>query len=40
MEFFKTWNTQVNTSAVSFKLNCIKAEKPVAKIGEVTSMAP
>ena len=35
-----TWDLQVNASAVSVKLIWIKAEKPVAKIGEVTSQAP
>ena len=32
-----TWDLQVNASAVSVKLIWIKAEKSVAKIGEVTS---
>jgi hypothetical protein len=32
-----TWDLQVNASTVSVKLIWIKAEKPVAKIGEVTS---
>jgi hypothetical protein len=31
---------QVNASAVSVKLIWIKAEKHIAKIGEVTSQAP
>jgi len=31
---------QVNASAVSVKLIWIKAEEPIAKIGEVTSQAP
>jgi hypothetical protein len=32
-----TWNLQVKASAVSVKLIWIKAEKPVAKTGEVVS---
>ena len=32
-----TWDLQVNASAVSVKLIWIKAEKPIATIGEVTS---
>jgi hypothetical protein len=35
-----TWNLQVNASAVTVKMIWIKAEKPVATIGEVTSQAP
>ena len=35
-----TWNLHVNASAISVKLIWIKAEKPVATIGEVTSQAP
>jgi hypothetical protein len=35
-----TWDLQVNASAESVKLIWNKAEKPVAKIGEVTSQAP
>ena len=35
-----TWDLQVNTSAVSVKLIWIKAEKPRAKIREVTSQTP
>ena len=35
-----TWDLQVNASAVSVKLIWIKAEKPIATIGEVTSQAP
>ena len=34
------WDLQVNASAVSVKLIWIKAEKPIAKIGEVTRQAP
>jgi hypothetical protein len=33
------WDLHVNASAVSVKLIWIKAEKPVAKTGEVTSQA-
>ena len=35
-----TWDLQVNATAVSVKLIWIKAEKPIATIGEVTSKAP
>ena len=35
-----TWDLQVNASTVSVKLIWIKAEKPVAKTGEVVSQAP
>ena len=35
-----TWDLQVNASAISVKLIWIKAEKPIAKMGEVTSQAP
>jgi len=35
-----TWDLQVNASTVSVKLIWIKAEKPIATIGEVTSKAP
>jgi hypothetical protein len=35
-----TWDLQVNVSTVSVKLIWIKAEKPNATIGEVTSQAP
>jgi len=31
------WNLQVNSSAVTVKLIWIKAAKPIATIGEVTS---
>ena len=34
-----TWDLQTNASAVSVKLIWIKAEKHIAKIGEVTSQA-
>jgi hypothetical protein len=34
-----TWDLQVNASAVSVKLLWIKAEKPIATIGEVTRQA-
>ena len=34
-----TWDLQVNSSAISVKLMWIKAEKPVEKIGQVTSQA-
>ena len=40
MENKLTWDLQVNASAVSVKLIWTKAEKPIAKIGEVTSQAP
>ena len=35
----KTWDLQVNSSAISVKLMWIKAEKPVEKTGQVTSQA-
>jgi len=35
-----TWNLHVNASAVTVKLIWIKAEKPIATIGEVASQAP
>jgi hypothetical protein len=34
------WNLQVNASAVTTKLIWIKAEKPIASIGELTSQVP
>ena len=34
------WNLQVNTSAVTTKLIWIKADKPIATIGNVTSQVP
>jgi hypothetical protein len=34
------WNLQVNASTVTTKLIWIKAEKPIATIGEVTSQVP
>ena len=34
------WNLQVNATAVTVKLTWIKAAKPIATIGEVTSQAP
>jgi hypothetical protein len=37
---YKALDLQVNASAVSVKLIWIKAEKHIAKIGEVTSQAP
>lgn len=35
-----TWNLQVNTNTVTVKLIWMKAEKPIATIGEVSSQAP
>ena len=35
-----TWDLQVNATAVSVNLIWIKAEKPIATIGEVTSIRP
>jgi N-acetylmuramoyl-L-alanine amidase CwlA len=34
------WNLQVNANAVTTKLIWIKAVKPIATIGEVTSQVP
>ena len=34
-----TWDLQVNSNAVSVKLEWIKAGKPVEKIGDTTSQA-
>ena len=35
-----TWNLRVNASTISVKLIWIKAEKPIATIGDVTSQVP